>query len=223
MTTHVIWDWNGTLLDDAAFSMGLMNGILKKRRMPTLNGIGDYHRAFAFPIRQYYANVGLTSDDDFLEAAHEWMDAYMAGERACALRATAVEAMDYLCAKTIGQVVISASEIGNLIKQVERIGIMDRFDALCGLNDIYGTGKADIARKWLIDSGAEAKNVVMIGDTAHDFDVARAIGCRCVLLDGGHQARAALETCGCPVADTPYEAAMIAAGEGGHENDAGAV
>lgn len=223
MTTHVIWDWNGTLLDDAAFSAGLMNDILAKRGMPTLNGMDGYHRVFAFPIRRYYANVGFVDDDAFYSAANEWMDAYMAGEGACGLRATAVEAMDLLNAKSVSQVVISASEIGNLRKQVERLGLTGRFDALCGLGDIYGASKADIARRWLTASGADARHVVMIGDTAHDFEVAGAIGCRCVLLGGGHQARAALETCGCAVAGTPYEAARIALKEDGHENGVGAL
>ncbi len=223
MTTHVIWDWNGTLLDDVRFSVGLMNGLLEKRHMPTLQGLDDYYRAFAFPIRRYYANVGFADDDVFLAVAHEWMDAYMAGESACGLRATAVEAMDLLSRNRISQVVVSASEIGNLTKQVERLCLLDRFDALCGLDNIYGTSKVDIARGWLMKSGADARDVVFIGDTSHDFEVASAVGCRCILVSGGHQARAAIMECGCPVAGTPYEAARMAIGEGGHENDAGAV
>lgn len=223
MTTYVIWDWNGTLIDDVRFGLELMNDVLAKRGMSRLRGLKDYYRAFAFPIRRYYANVGFVNEEAFLSAANEWMDAYMAGEDACPLRDTAVAAIDHLSSQGINQVVISASEIGNLTKQVARLGLSGRFDALCGLEDIYASGKAEIARRWLASSGADANHVTLIGDTAHDFDVAKAIGCRCVLVSGGHQSREALKLCGCPVANSPYEAVLKALEEEEHASDAGSV
>lgn len=220
MTTHVVWDWNGTLLDDVQYAADLMDGLLEKRGMPPLGGLDAYYRAFTFPIRKYYANVGFENDDDFAAASVEWMDAYMAGESACWLRDTAVEALEYLKRENVRQVVVSASEIGNLTKQVERLNVKGYFDTLCGLRHIYATSKTDIARTWLLESGERAKDTVFIGDTTHDFQVASALGCRCVLLSGGHQARAALEGLGCEIAATPFEAARMALGRGRDEDDA---
>ena len=210
MITTVIWDWNGTLLDDARYSMGVMNGILAERNMPLIDSVEAYYRAFDFPIRKYYANVGFADEESFAEVSVAWMNAYMAGESACGLRETAAEAMDLLKANGVRQVVVSASEIGNLRKQIDRLGLTGRFDDLRGLNHIYATSKTDVARKWLTDSGERVQNVLFIGDTTHDFEVASALGCRCVLVSGGHQARAALETCGCAVAGTPFKAARQA-------------
>ena len=49
----------------------------------------------------------------------------------------------------------------------------------------------------------------MIGDTLHDADVARAMGCRCILVCGGHQLPETLKTAGVPVADTLRDAAKL--------------
>ena len=84
MIDHVIWDWNGTLLDDVQYGVDLMNALLKSYKKPQLNGIQEYHRVFTFPVRDYYAAVGL-GGDLFDEAAVRWMDAYMRNEEICPL------------------------------------------------------------------------------------------------------------------------------------------
>ena len=40
---------------------------------------------------------------------------------------------------------------------------------------------------------------MFLGDTAHDAEVARAIGCRCYLISGGHQEDAVLAKAQVPV------------------------
>ena len=39
-----------------------------------------------------------------------------------------------------------------------------------------------------------AADCAFIGDTTHDAETAAAIGCRCFLVEGGHQERSVLET-----------------------------
>jgi phosphoglycolate phosphatase len=41
----------------------------------------------------------------------------------------------------------------------------------------------------------------MVGDTAHDFEVANELGASCILVSYGHSSREKLEQCGCPIAD----------------------
>ena len=43
--------------------------------------------------------------------------------------------------------------------------------------------------------------IMMVGDSEHDFEVARALGVRCVLFSGGHQPREVLAATGAPVID----------------------
>jgi len=39
----------------------------------------------------------------------------------------------------------------------------------------------------------------LIGDTVHDYEVAREIGAKCLLIAGGHQSIEKLTACGVPV------------------------
>ena len=50
---HVIWDWNGTLVDDAWLFVELMNDELHKRNLTKIN-VNDYKNHFTFPVKKYY-------------------------------------------------------------------------------------------------------------------------------------------------------------------------
>ena len=49
-TKHVIWDWNGTLLDDAVLCVEVMNVVLARRKLPPLTA-ERYADRFRFPVR----------------------------------------------------------------------------------------------------------------------------------------------------------------------------
>ena len=89
----VLWDWNGTLLDDLDLSFECLNDNLRRFGKPTLNHVDDYRRIFTFPVKEYYARAGL-GDDLFERAAPCWMADYMAREHVCLLRQGAREALE---------------------------------------------------------------------------------------------------------------------------------
>ncbi len=37
--------------------------------------------------------------------------------------------------------------------------------------------------------GLNPERTLLIGDTLHDYDVAQALGCKCILVANGHQSR----------------------------------
>lgn len=47
---HVIWDWNGTIFDDAERCVEIANGMLSRRELPVLS-LDQYRETFRFPIR----------------------------------------------------------------------------------------------------------------------------------------------------------------------------
>ena len=91
---------------------------------------------------------------------------------------------------------LSASKRENLQQQVEHFGLRSRFDTLLGLSDIYAKSKTEVGLRWLRESGADPARIMMVGDSEHDFEVARALGVRC-----GHQPREVLAATGAPVID----------------------
>ena len=56
--TNIIWDWNGTLLNDTELSIKCINTLLKRRSLPLLSA-EQYREVFGFPIREYYQRIGL--------------------------------------------------------------------------------------------------------------------------------------------------------------------
>ena len=54
----IIWDWNGTLLDDVDLCVEAINMLLARESLPLLTGKEEYQRVFQFPIRAYYEAVG---------------------------------------------------------------------------------------------------------------------------------------------------------------------
>jgi phosphoglycolate phosphatase len=54
----VIWDWNGTLLDDVALSLSIVNELLFEHNLPRLSR-ERYGEIFDFPVRLYYERAGL--------------------------------------------------------------------------------------------------------------------------------------------------------------------
>ena len=61
--THIIWDWNGTLLDDAWLCVDVMNGMLEERGMK-LKTVDEYRELFDFPVRDYYEKLGFNFKDE---------------------------------------------------------------------------------------------------------------------------------------------------------------
>ncbi len=54
----IIWDWNGTLLDDVDAAVGALNRMLAARGVPPTTR--DYYRGhFGFPVRPFYAELGV--------------------------------------------------------------------------------------------------------------------------------------------------------------------
>ena len=62
---HIIWDWNGTIMDDLEFCVGLINDILLSENKPKLSN-EEYQSIFTFPVIEYYKLAGLdTSEENF--------------------------------------------------------------------------------------------------------------------------------------------------------------
>lgn len=204
----ILWDWNGTLLNDAEYAIGVRNRVFPRFGLPGIGSLAEYHEQFTFPVKLYYTRAGVT-EDNFVAVAHAWMDEYVRGYQTVPLFGDAVETLDTFHAAGLRQTVLSASELDMLQKQLAYAGILNRFDEVLGLSHIYATSKETIGLNYLHGSGVDPAACVMLGDTLHDAEVAAALGCRCVLVARGHQSRQTLLTAGVPVRDSLAQAATL--------------
>ncbi len=201
----VIWDINGTLLDDLKCCIDTVNVLLRRRGMKTLDSANEYHAVFRFPVIDYYRAVGFDIGDDgsgYEPIAHEWMKEYLDREKDVGLAPGASEILSALKDAGVSQVLLSATERGMLLGQAERLGITGYFDAIIGTGDIYAYSKIDAARKWA--ENAELSGAVMIGDTPHDMETSQALGVPFIAVSWGHAAKEAFPP-GVPVLGTAAE------------------
>jgi phosphoglycolate phosphatase len=198
-TSLVIWDWNGTLLNDTEASMTSMNHMLARRRMPLL-GETRYKDLFRFPVQDYYADLGFDfSQESFELLSAEFIGHYRKLQVGAGLHTGAVELLEAFRQRRIKQVILSAMERKTLASDVSVRGIDRFFEKILGLEDHYANGKADIARDYLKSSPFHPDEILLLGDTKHDFEVATLLGCNCILIAQGHNAVGRLKATGAPV------------------------
>lgn len=199
---QILWDWNGTILDDAEISRTILNDMLTRRSLPTVSA-ERYRAIFTFPIEAYYRAAGFDfSKEPYAQIAQEYIDAYPAAALHARLTEGAAAAVKRFAEWGVRQTILSACEINALREQVASFGLTQYFDGIFGAGDGFGGGKIEVARAWLAETDTPAANAVFVGDTLHDLETARAIGCRPVLFSGGHQSRNRLAASGEMVIDS---------------------
>lgn len=200
---HVVWDWNGTLLDDTQACIRAINHMLSRRKLQPLD-TDRYRRTFGFPVRGYYAALGFDLErEDWDALAREFHDHYHAESRTVGLRDGIERFLAELSERDIPMSILSASESTILTRMLREQGIDRHFGRVFGLSDLYAGSKVQRGRQLIEEIALPPAEVLLVGDTIHDYEVARELGCRCVLLAGGHQATDRLMQCGCKVLTDP--------------------
>ncbi len=199
----IFWDWNGTIIDDVDICIETVNSLLKECDVSTFSTRADYHKVFRFPIIDYYREAGFDFDKvPFDVLAHKYIARYDVNCRKAKIFPDVLKVLCTFKEQGIKQIMLTASEKKDLIKWVTEIDAMQYFDDVIANDDIYAVGKAEIAKKWLENhKEIDKKRAVMIGDTAHDVEVAKVMGIDAVTIARGHNAKSALEKTDAPVFD----------------------
>ncbi|MCR4417487.1 MAG: HAD family hydrolase [Ignavibacteria bacterium] len=196
---HIIWDWNGTLFDDVDLCVENINWLLEKYNYQRISK-SRYKEIFTFPVIEYYRRAGFDLEKlDFAKIGKEWMDRYEQKKYQAKLADGAEEIVQYFHNRGLEQSILSAYSEHTLFEIVERFGLKKFFKNIVGLDNIYAESKIDLGKKLLNKIDAKPDEILLIGDTVHDFEVSRELGCRCILLSSGHQSKIELEKCGVEV------------------------
>ena len=184
---HVIWDWNGTLLNDVDFCCKIINRILVENNLPVLS-LKKYREIFTFPVQNYYQAAGL----DFTKTSFEIMgkdfiDEYESKKLSCSLFDNAIDVLSGIQKQGIGQSVLSAYLHDNLVSILEHYQLTKYFDNIIGLDNIYAGSKTHLGLSLVEKLNIPKDQILFIGDTLHDAEVAEAMGVKSILIANGHQ------------------------------------
>jgi phosphoglycolate phosphatase len=199
--THIIWDWNGTLMDDAWLCNQIMNEMLSRRSLPIMTP-KHYAEIFDFPVSEYYQRAGWDfSVTPFETLSDEFITEYTRRLTECPLREGTVETLTRVTKAGLTQSVLSVAKQSLVNQMVAHHRVTEHFESLHGIHNNRGAGKVDLAKNWLAQSGRDPGRMLMVGDTVHDYNVAQEIGVDCVLIYSGHMSRSRLEATGARVVD----------------------
>ena len=183
---NVVWDWNGTLLNDVKVGVNTLNDMLGRRGLPLLS-VEDYKEKFGFPVIDFYDRVGFDMEkESFHELSVDFVETYdkYAGE--VGLNEGVREVLAGIQQTGVKQYVLSALREDLLQQMLRHFQIDSRFDRACGVNDIYAAGKIERGQQMLQTCPIVPEDTLMVGDTIHDAEVADALGFDCILFAGGH-------------------------------------
>jgi phosphoglycolate phosphatase-like HAD superfamily hydrolase/membrane protease YdiL (CAAX protease family) len=199
---HIIWDWNGTLLDDLEICLEIINNMLAARKLGSLSR-NSYTHVFDFPVKDYYEKIGFDFEiEPFQVLSDEFIAAYEKGRPDCGLLEGVREILDFTAGLGISQSILSASKEEYLKIAVDEYQIADYFTVIQGLDNHNAAGKLDLAREFMASCAIPPSQILMVGDTTHDSAIASELGVNCILIPNGHHSRPRLENTNYPVLDS---------------------
>ena len=193
---HIIWDWNGTLLDDRWLCVEGINQALIKRKLAPISE-NKYRKVFTFPVKEYYMKLGFDFDKEPFEiAGDEFVSYYGEKFHKTKLQNGSRFVLKTIQSNSISQSILSAGMQDFLLGWVSAHKLEQYFLKIVGIDNQYAKGKIEQGIKLINSLPYNREDIVIIGDTIHDSDVAKKLKINCVLIDHGHVSRERLKKTG---------------------------
>ncbi|MFF9143993.1 HAD family hydrolase [Streptomyces sp. NPDC014861] len=208
---HLVWDWNGTLLDDIGAVIGATNAAFAELGLEPLT-LERYRELYTVPVPRFYERLmgRLPTDAEWTLMDGTFHRHYWERAEGCVLTAGAAELLAARQTAGATQSLLSLAPHADLLPLVRRHGIAERFVRVDGRTDRSTEGKSANMVRHLEALAVPAERIVVIGDAADDALAAAHVGARAVLFTGGSHSRASLERVGVPVVDSLEEAVSVA-------------
>ncbi|MEU8875655.1 HAD family hydrolase [Streptomyces javensis] len=206
--THLVWDWNGTLLHDIDAVISATNASFQEIGLPPIT-LERYRDLYCVPVPRFYERLmgRLPSDEEWAVMDEAFHRHYWELAETSGLAIGARQLLTEWQEAGLTQSLCSLAPHEYLLPLVRTHGIERHFVRVDGRTGQSNTGKAEqMMRHIAALEGVPPQRMVVIGDALDDAVAARHVGARAVLYTGGSHSRASLEAAGAPVVDTLEEA-----------------
>ncbi|MBR5112903.1 MAG: HAD family hydrolase [Clostridia bacterium] len=199
---YILWDWNGTLLNDVDACLNSVNDMLDERGLERID-IVRYREVIGVPIIKFYEKVFDLEKYDYAEIIKDFNEGYIRHLDEAHLSEGVIELLEYFKECGCRQIIVSSSNNDLLRKNTEKYGVTQYFDAILGSEDFFAGSKIERAKKYIAKNGTG--RVLAIGDLEHDYELAAETGADCILLASGHDKKERLENTGAKVVESLIE------------------
>lgn len=184
----IIWDWNGTLLNDYQAAWKAECRLFDKIGHSPRLDIEERKKLFTMPVQEYYRRLGFDFTlSNFEELSHQWFEFYEEEIKAVTL----FEGTELLLEKVRGagkrQFILSAGPESHLVEYVNEKNLKKHFHGIYGLKGKTADCKRERGRDLFREHAPDPQKTLIIGDMVHDAEVAEDLGCHVLLVADGHQ------------------------------------
>lgn len=198
---HIIWDWNGTLIDDTWTFHKALCQLCQENNVKSPE-YEEFRDSFFFPVYDYYLQIGFKiSQQDFIKLTNRYNQVYNAISHEAELHNGVVDLLEHTLQKNKEQSILSASRQDFLNSIIEDRGLKKYFKNIVGLQTTKADSKISNGIQLVKDLDIDPKKIILIGDTDHDAEVAAETGISCILVSHGNLTRRRLEVTGYPIVD----------------------
>jgi phosphoglycolate phosphatase len=181
--TSIIWDWNGTVVDDSQLVYGIYCEECEIYGLQKLTEV-EYKKRFYFPVSKFYEEMGLPIEK-YIDVAERFSRVYRPRWNEIKVHEQVYEYLQKFKEAGISQYVLSAYRQNTLLDMVEFFDLQDYFTEIAGVSNNLAESKVQRGKELLASSKIDTQKTLMIGDTAHDFEVAKALGIDALLIAWG--------------------------------------
>jgi phosphoglycolate phosphatase len=180
LITHILFDFDGTLVESMDLSLNLLNGLSEKYHYHRV-APEDVHRLKGMPLPERFKQVGLPAHKipaislEFLSLYRKALDSLKPVDGARAL-------IEALKAEGLGLSVLSSNSVENIASFFRQNG-MDLFDHIFTSNNLFGKDRS--IRRFLRQFGVEKGELLYIGDELRDIEACKTAGVRIIAVTWG--------------------------------------
>ena len=198
---YILWDWNGTLLDDLETSLFAVNDMLELYGKKPIT-LEEYYSYIDTPIYKFYEHI-FDLNVVTMEMIKPLFSRFYA-ENSDKLKLA--DGADYVLNKCreggIKQYILSSAHIDNIAKYSQNLCDLTLFERVEGASDYDAGSKIERAISLFKNENINPDECVMIGDMLHDVETAEALGIDCILYAKGHTDYNTLAKTGMPVCNS---------------------
>ncbi|MCL1946241.1 MAG: HAD hydrolase-like protein [Chitinivibrionia bacterium] len=181
--TTIIWDWNGTIVDDSRLTFDIYCEECELYNLKKMD-FDEYKKRFYFPVSKFYEEVGLPKEK-YRQIADKFAELYRPKWNEIKVHQQVHEYLTKFKNAGISQFILSAYEQNELCDMVSFFDLREYFTEIAGVYDNLAKSKVQRGKELIESRKIDAKKTLMIGDTPHDFEVAAALGADALLLSWG--------------------------------------
>ena len=205
---NILWDWNGTLIDDAVTSLNCVNDMLTEMNKPLIS-LEQYYTYVETPIIGFYKHILSEDELDFPVISKSFHDSYNRRIKETFLSPDTENVLKILKENGAKQYIITATKEESARNLTKQYGVEEYFDGIFGADNTLAESKVERAIKFFGSNNIDHNDTIFIGDTLHDLETANALGVDCILVTFGHQGKEITENSGAVTVDTLKDALNI--------------